>query len=177
MFLITTSHRASQRTRSFIKDLTQLLPYSVHITRGKKTLDELVLEAYRRNLHYILVVGEKHGNPSVIWIYKAEWVPRPFPPRLIMTIKILGVKLSRENPNATRTYGVKTINVSVEKCIRDDCYFLGDLLLSVYNEHISENPDLRIILEDREGYTLLKGLNKLNRVTGPIIRILRVRKI
>ncbi len=134
------------------------------------------MEAYKRNLHYILIVGEKHGNPSIMRIYRAEWVPKPVPPRLLMTVKILGVTLSRENPNATRTYGVETINISVDKCVRNYCYFLGDLLLSIYKEYISENPDLHLILEDKEGYTLLKGMNKLGKITGPLIKVLRVKR-
>ena len=40
MMLITTSHRPTRRTRSFGHDLEKVLPNSLYLTRGKKTIQD-----------------------------------------------------------------------------------------------------------------------------------------
>ncbi|MEM4758057.1 MAG: hypothetical protein QXX10_00005, partial [Desulfurococcaceae archaeon] len=41
LILVTTSREPSRRTRSFIKELSQTLPYTRVFNRGKRTLVEI----------------------------------------------------------------------------------------------------------------------------------------
>ena len=171
MFLITTSHRPSQRTRSFVKDLSQILPFSTTITRGKKTIEELVLEAYRRGHRYIMIVCEKRGNPSLIRIYQVD-TTRPVPgPQQYASLILAGITLSRENPDAIRTYGAEKVYVDTNRCSSDRCFRIADLLLEAYKEHHSEKADIIYRLLDKGSITVLQAVNRIGRYTGPTIRI------
>jgi len=71
LILITTSHRPSRRTRTLIRDLSHVIPGSVRVNRGKKSLEDLRQEAIKYGLDRVLVVGERKGNPGLLRFYKA----------------------------------------------------------------------------------------------------------
>lgn len=169
--LITTSHKPSQRTRSFVKDLANTLPFSKHVNRGKKTIDELGLEAYRNKTQYIFVVGEKKGNPSMIRIYKVYFDEKPPKIKHIATLIIRGVKLTRENPDASRAYNPETIAIDYDMCETDNCYKLADQLIEIFHNIISEKPDVTVKLEETRNIIVVKPLNRLGKPCGPIIRV------
>ncbi len=143
-------------------------------TRGKKTLEELRLEAWSHGLRYLIVVGERRGNPSQIRIYHVGDPTQHEGPRLLITVKLLGIKLSREIAEAMRTYGIETVSVDIHGCVRNDCFELGDFLLTVYGRYMSNNPDIRYVLKDTDNYTLFMGYNRFNKPIGPVIRVSRV---
>ncbi len=172
MILITTSHRASPRVRSFVKDLASILPGAVKIQRGHKTLEDLAIEAYTHNLKYILVINELWGNPSRISIYE---VRAELSPELVKIADLVlkGVKLSRENPLATRAYGVESLNVEYSKCISSDCFLLADILMRIFQPRIRVDPDVTIILEE-DKYIVVKFQNVHGKLVGPLLRIIKV---
>lgn len=175
--LVTTSHKPSQRTRSFIKDLSMVLPCSVTVNRGKKTLEELGIEAYRHKARYIFITGERRGNPSIIRIYHVDTYQKIPMVKHIASIIIKGVKLSRENPEAMRAYNPVTIKIDYMKCISDQCFRLSDLFYSIYEEIIDEEkPEITLLLEEKnKGRILFKPVNRLGKTCGPIIIIKGVR--
>jgi U3 small nucleolar ribonucleoprotein protein IMP4 len=175
--LITTSHKPSQRTRSFIKDLANILPYSYHVNRGKKTIAELGIEAYRLRNKYVFIVGERRGNPSIIRIYKISYESKPPGIKHYASIKLKGVKLTRENPEASRAYNPETINIDYNMCVSEDCFKLSDLLMEIFGEVISEKPDVLIKLGDEKNHVLFKPLNRLGKICGPIMKIIGVKII
>ncbi|OYT39812.1 MAG: hypothetical protein B6U89_03450 [Desulfurococcales archaeon ex4484_58] len=176
LLLITTSHKPSPRTRSFVKDLANTLPSSLRVTRGKKTLVEIGLEAYRFKTRYVFIVNEKRGNPSSIRVYGADYLGKM--PRLKHTHTIIlgGVKLTRENPESTRAYNPETININYDRCETDKCYKLADLLASIYHEILSDKPDIEIELIEKN-YVFFKPLNRLGKICGPILKIKDVKTI
>ncbi|ADV65606.1 Brix domain-containing protein [Desulfurococcus mucosus] len=173
MILVTTSHRPSQRTRSFTKDLSSVFPNSVRVTRGKKTIDDLVTEAYRSRVSFILVVGEKRGNPSLLNIYRVD--SAVLPPRAVEMAVILlkGVRLSREIPDSQRVYNPRTIGVDYDGCSTDECFELADVLLTITSKASAAQPDVKILLEDRECIHMEFHSSTGHRV-GPVIRVSRV---
>ncbi len=178
LLIITTSHKPSPRTRSFVKDLANTLPYSIKLNRGKKTLFDLGLEAYRNNALYVLIVGERKGNPSLIRIYRLE--KTSFYPELkhVASIKIRGVKLTRENPESTRAYNPETIWIDYEQCISDDCYKLADIFIMIYKDKlIEEKPDITLSLKEKDNTIFFIPLNRLGKVCGPIIKVSGVKII
>ncbi|MET1160704.1 MAG: hypothetical protein ABWW65_07070, partial [Thermoprotei archaeon] len=169
--LITTSHKPSPRTRTFIKDLASMLPFAFKTNRGKKTLEDLGLEAYRRGARYIFVVGEKRGNPSLIRIYRLELAEKPHV-KHFASIKIAGIKLLRENPEGSRVYNPESICVDYENCRSDQCYMLANIFIEIFHANIvKEKPDIKLVLEEINNITIIKPLNRLNKVCGPIIKV------
>ncbi len=68
--LITTSRKPSPRTRSFARDLARALRFD-YFTRGKANLQS-IFSAFDR-YKVILIVMEKHGNPSRIDVHTPEY--------------------------------------------------------------------------------------------------------
>ena len=175
--LITTSHKPIPRTRSFVKDLASILPGSETITRGKKTLEELAIEAHRYKCRYFMIVGERRGNPSLIRIYRIDYTGKIPLIKHVASIIISGVTLSRENPESMKTYGIESIGLDNDECRSDRCFQLFDLLYQLVSEYISDKPDITLKLIDRGKHTLIKAVNKLGKTTGPLIRVSRVKII
>jgi len=176
LIIITTSHKPSQRTRSFVKDLANTLPFSLKINRGKKTIDDLGLEAYRNNASYVFIVGERKGNPSLIKVYRLDKSTTYPSLKHIASIKIIGVKLSREIPEASRVYNPEKLHVDYEGCISLKCYQLSDIFMKIYKEHLdSSKPDLTVFIEERDNVIYLTLRNRLNKLCGPIMKISDVR--
>lgn len=175
MFLITTSHRPSPRVRSFVKELSQVLPWSVKVNRGKKTIEELALEAYYAGLKYLLIVESRLGNPGRIILGEVDVAWEKAKIRVIARLLIKSVKLGRENPEAIRIYSPSTVSVEYSGCLTEECFWLADFFMSVYKDKLRDTGDVTIILEDR-GYLYLRFMAANGRKTGPEIRILKVMK-
>jgi len=172
LLLVTTSHRPSPRTRSFIKDLVNTLPYAVKVNRGKKTLSDIGLEARKYNANYVFIVCEKKGNPSLIKVYRVnKYVPYPLLSETAI-LKIAGVKLSRENPESSRAYNPETLYIDYDKCISVNCYQVSDIFTSIYRGFLNpDKPDIKIVLEEVNSVIYFKPVNRLNRICGPLIKI------
>ena len=92
-FVLTTSRKPSQRTRSFIRDLVRVIPWSFHFTRGSCSLNDLANELAVLGINRLLIVHEKKGNPSLVKFYKldkGELMERDY------RLRIKGISLSRE---------------------------------------------------------------------------------
>lgn len=107
--IITTSHKPSPRLRSFVKDLISVIPNSIRLNRGKKTLEDLLYDAIDYGADRLVIVGEKKGNPGSIRVYYVDTDEEEL--RELAYYDIKGVKLSRENPYATRIYNPTTLMV------------------------------------------------------------------
>ena len=71
-FLLTTSRKPSQRTRSFLRDLVRVIPWSFHFTRGTCSLNDLADELASLGINRMLIIHEKKGNPSLVKFYKLD---------------------------------------------------------------------------------------------------------
>jgi U3 small nucleolar ribonucleoprotein protein IMP4 len=172
LLLITTSRHTSPRVRSFVKDLVSVLPRSIRIQRGHKTLEDLAIEAYTRGLKYVLVVSEFRGNPGRLSLFEVQ---AEITPKLVKIADLIlkGVKLSRENPLASKVYGASSIAIDHSKCISSDCFLLADILLKVFQPRIAKDPDVTVLLEE-DKYIVVKFQNAHGKLIGPVLRVLRV---
>ncbi|MFZ8791574.1 MAG: Brix domain-containing protein [Thermosphaera aggregans] len=170
MILTTTSHRSSQRTRSFVKDLSSVIPFSQRTTRGKKTLQELFTETYLSGLKWLLVVDEKNGNPSRLRFYHVEFKGVKPEGREVGWVTLKGVRLVRENPEAVKISNPSTISVDYGECTRGKCFNLADLLLMVFSEALSDNPDVTVKLVE-EGGLRVRFLGEGGAEVGPLLRV------
>ncbi len=92
MMLITTSHRPTRRTRSFGHDLEKVFPNSLYLTRGKKTIQDLLMEAYDRGYERLLIINVWKGNPlkmTFIKVSPSDW-------GYLGYLYLHGIKLQRE---------------------------------------------------------------------------------
>ncbi len=90
--LITTSHRPTRRTRSFGHDLEKVFPNALYLTRGKKTLQDLLMEAYDRGYERLLIINVWKGNPlkmTFIKVSPTDW-------GYLGYLYLHGIKLQRE---------------------------------------------------------------------------------
>ncbi|MFA4661452.1 ribosomal biogenesis protein [Pyrococcus kukulkanii] len=92
MMLITTSHRPTRRTRSFGHDLEKVFPNSLYMTRGKKTIQELLMEAYDRGYERLLILNVWKGNPLKMTFIKVD----PEDWGYLGYLYLHGIKLQRE---------------------------------------------------------------------------------
>lgn len=174
MIMITTSRRPSPRLRSLVKDLVSVLPRSIKVNRGHKSLVELALEAKRLGLKYVIIVTERKGNPGGLTFYEVEEVGAGRAQlKRLSTIILRGVKLSRENPASSRTYGVDSIEVDYSRCITDDCFYLSDLFIRVFKGLEPGKNTLKICLNE-EKFIEITFLNVHNKPVGPVLRVEKV---
>jgi len=92
-FVLTTSRKPSQRTRSFIRDLVRVIPWSFHFTRGSCSLNDLANELAVLGINRLLIIHEKKGNPSLVKFYKlveGKLIERDY------RLRIKGISLARE---------------------------------------------------------------------------------
>jgi rRNA maturation protein Rpf1 len=101
---IGSTRKPTDRIRSFIKELTHVIPNAVRLTRGKQGFAEFCSEATSTGACRMLLVGAWHGNPGrLVFLQqdaKGEWVFQP------PTILLKSVTLLRElgrDPPAPRT--------------------------------------------------------------------------
>ena len=129
--LVTTSHRPSQRVRSFVKDLASVLPNAVRRNRGKATMRDLYYEAVSIGANRVVIVGGRKGNPGVISVYEPSEPPEE-ELKLLARLSLLGVRLSRETPGAQRSYRASSLGVYVDSSSAD-LSMVGDLLIKLFN--------------------------------------------
>ncbi len=178
MIIITTSHKPSQRTRSFVKDLASVLPEAKVVTRGKKTLKDLSVIGYGLKAKHVLVVNEKHGNPSLIRAFYIDSTSKY--PILIHKYSIIlkGVTLSRENPNAVKTYGAEKYRISYDLCRSERCFSLTDIFTELlFNRIDTDDYDIEIVFKDTTNLTIIEFINIYKKVCGPVIKVSKVKKV
>ena len=133
VILVTTSRHPNPRLRSFVNDLARALPNAISINRGKLNIEELAVEAYRREANTVIIVGRgQRGNPGrIIFMHIYEDHYEFYP----LIIHILGVKLLREIPEA------KPIRVEKEII----CYSSDDEATEKFALSLSEAIGLPIL--------------------------------
>ncbi len=98
MIAIGTTRKPTQRIRSFIKELSRVIPGSMRLTRGKQGFAEFCEAANEFGATRMLLVGAFHGNPGRIGFldYSGEtW--EFYPP----TIIIKSAQLLRETQHGS----------------------------------------------------------------------------
>ncbi len=174
--IFTTSHRPSPKLRTFIKELAATIPFSIKLNRGKKTLNALYLEALGLGAKNIVVAFERKGNPSAMLLYKV--LERPLGVKKEVLIRIAGVSLWREIPDAAKPYNPSSIAVLVS----EDEIELAEALVTMFGAQAVFEYD-----EAKKFDVLIKVMTKGNislvifenpssrRIVGPIIKVCGVR--
>jgi len=171
--IVTTSHRPSPRTRTFVKELSSVLPFSVKLNRGKKTLTDLLIDALTINANRLIVVHEKKGNPSALKVYVIEDKKL----KEYTTFKLVGVALWRELTNVSRVYNPESIAVEfleeeLAELVEKITFSFNAKIL--YDENLKKEFDVIVSLKPRNNIVLLLFINpSVNKIVGPILKIKR----
>ena len=112
-YLVTTSRRASPRTRSFAKELAGCLPSSTRINRGKKSLEDLYHMALLEQYDIIIIIAERNGNPSKIVFATPDTSSASLDK--LLTLYLKGVSLAREKSIPHRKSKVACIHANDEE--------------------------------------------------------------
>ena len=140
LILVTTSHRPSQRVRSFVKDLVSVLPRAVKMNRGKATLRDLYYDAVSLGARRVVVVSTWKGNPGTLRVYEPAEPPGEGL-RQLASIRLRGVRLSRETPGAVRARGTRVLGVYVEEGSGEPQRLLADLLVKAFLARLLLDPE------------------------------------
>ena len=168
-YLLTTSHKPSQRTRTFLKDLASVLPNSERLSRGKISMELLGSIASDLGSKRVLIVKEKNGNPSLIEVCSVngvELVPEG-------TIVLSGLSLSSET--GRRVYNVKKVCIDEQAIDEETAKSISYLKEMLDLGPCTGDEDLIASLEKGEkGFELIFRPPGSNAKVGPVIRIARV---
>ncbi len=66
---ITTSRKPSQLTRSLARGLFKFLNAKKYYNRGKSSLEDIFNDMAEKELDYLLIISEYHGNPSRLTLF------------------------------------------------------------------------------------------------------------
>lgn len=179
--IITSSHSPSLRLRSFINDLSAVIPSSKRLTRGKKTLDDLYLEMLAHGADRIVLVEDLKGNPSRLTIYRLMPWRATGPLKPLITLNIKGVTLLREVEGGVRIYNPRSLGVNLVGISDDQLLGLAEALAVglhgklVYEAEMAEQYD--VIVDTVECVDCMCKILFLEphtgRIGGPIIKVAR----
>ena len=107
MIAIGTTRKPTQRIRSFIKELSRVIPRSIRFTRGKQSFGEFCDTAQNLGSTRIMLIGAYHGNPGRLGFLEFNGKIWEFQPP---TIIIKTTRLLRES-KVKPTSGIKNLFV------------------------------------------------------------------
>ena len=70
MILISTSRKPSRNTRIVARILGNMIPFSMYVTRGKKTVEDLIDYSRNKGLKKVAIIHDQKGNPGEIQFIK-----------------------------------------------------------------------------------------------------------
>ncbi|MEA2069713.1 MAG: hypothetical protein U9O98_00320 [Asgard group archaeon] len=160
-FVITTSRNPSQRTRSLLRDVVRVIPWSFHFTRGSCSLKDLANELTVLGINRCLIVHERKGNPAVIKFYKlieGVLVERDY------RIKLKGVTLARELDRGRSVFTAESKLRVINRCTSD----FGEQLYTMFSfffgfereRSLPQIPNLKgiaiLFSDDKKGHITLE---------------------
>ncbi len=136
--LITTSRRTSNRVRSFVRDLSTVIPDSERFNRGSLNQEELFARVHQTGAQAIIVVTIFRGNPDALMFYNEQG-------DLILEVNIESAILRRE-VNRTKTPRIHEISYL---CVRpesnEETRILSNFLSSLFNVDAMEMSDIPLL--------------------------------
>ncbi len=175
--IITTSRRPSPRTRSLVKDLVDVIPGAVRLTRGHMSMEELAIEAKIRGAHRILVIASRQGNPSLLRFYGISGGSVENTSSLL----IKGVTLARETGRGERGVAGKAKGVMIYvETPTSMAETVGEALLvglgaKVAGDREVEDYVVAAVGDTGKGYALVRFYFRKNEV-GPRLKLVPTRR-
>lgn len=176
-FLLTTSRDPSPRTRSFVRDLARVIPWSFHFTRGSCSLNDIADELATLGIIRAMIIHERKGNPSRAAFYKlvdGKLVERDY------RVRIKGITLARELNRGRSVFTSESKFRVVNKCNSDfgeQLYTMLSLFFDFNKEReLPRIPDLKGIAvyfsDDEQGNIILEFQQiETKEMIGPKIKI------
>lgn len=178
--LITTSHRPSRRTRSFVKDLNKVIPGSIKVNRGKKTLKDLALLSLNLGINNVIIVSEVNANPLKIRFFKLD--EKEINIIKTVSLSLSSVKLLREIPNAQIPLNIKRLLIDPSNLIHlrnieglDKVLKILNVEVEAFNEVLKKSDCIGVtIKETKEGLKVTFLCLGSMKICGPTIKIKKI---
>ena len=121
--LITTSRKTSNRVRSFVRDLSTVLPETDRFNRGGMGLSQLAARVGQSGAKAALVVSMWKGNPGILSFLSSSGEE-------LVTVKVESAKLRREVSQTKKKRIIGTAGIFIESESSRKTQELGELLAS-----------------------------------------------
>jgi len=179
--LITTSRKTSNRVRSFVRDLSTVLPGTDRFNRGGMGLSQLAARVGQSGAKAALVVSMWKGNPGILRFMSSSGEE-------LVTIKVESAKLRREVSQTKKNRIIGTAGIFIGSESSNKTRELGEILASFLDieifevttpEDVQVEDNLSLIwLEDQpSGKILWTHYNSTDRIEiGPRIRVSSIRR-
>ncbi|WP_230937987.1 Brix domain-containing protein [Sulfolobus acidocaldarius] len=166
--LLTSSRDSSSRIRSFLNELSYIIPDSFKINRGRQSLDDIFKRSRLYGASYIVIVSSSKGNPGRFLVYNTYTSIREF------DIKIQGITLlkeigGRESKIVSKKIRVGCIGELSNTLVKNLFMNLG--YTGVENCESYVNGRYIEKINDKNIYEV-KFLDAHNNIIGPTIRFL-----
>ncbi|MFX0045713.1 MAG: hypothetical protein ACFE8Z_07685 [Candidatus Hermodarchaeota archaeon] len=146
MAVLTTSRKTSNRVRSFVRDLSSVLPDTERFNRGSMNSTELVARIQHSDAKMALIVTLWKGNPGTI-----QFISRTGSE--LLTVKVESAALRRE-VSSRKGLRVQSVHaVTIPKKITKQGRYLADFIAALVDLEVAES-DMPVITES-------EGTNKV----------------
>ena len=178
--LVTTSHRPTRRVRSFVNELTSILPYAIRVNRGKSSLQDLLYDAMAIGVQRVVVVSVWKGNPGSITVFEPVEAPEAML-KAVALIRLKSATLRREIPGSvkrllTRRAGIDVTELSPSLQYLADVFSNAFLYNIVFGEEEYKDYDVIAKASSSEDFIIINFYcyNAKEKVCGPRLKIVRV---
>ena len=159
--VLSSSRDPSVRVRQFLNELEQSIPNTVKISRGRMSLDDLVIKAMEIGAKYIFYVMTKKGNPLAIKFIEIQedsyrWLP--------IIIKLIGVKLIVDMP--IRRIVKKKAKSAV--IVMFDYHEIADIFSQIFQLTIIQTRDLESLKDKYDTLIVVRPIYNRPEFTGEI---------
>jgi U3 small nucleolar ribonucleoprotein protein IMP4 len=178
--LITSSRKTSNRVRSFIRDLSQVIPDSERFNRGGMSLKELTSRITASGANAACVVSMEKGNPRTIQFIDSSGTN-------LATVTVESAMLRRETSANKGPHMVEMHSISVRKGSSARTLQLAQLISEIFGRPLeiveelatsTEEGGARVIIwfEDSSGDKTIWTFYDSHEIReiGPRIRVLSV---
>ncbi len=175
--LITTSREPSRRTRSFVNDLTKVIPNSIKLNRGKATYEDIAAVARRYSSYGVLMILEKKGNPSAL----TYLVPRGTESLTRKYLVLMSsLKLLREIREHQIPYNMRKLVLNFSRVPQGFPQRVCEVLIEIFKPTlIEESTELPEVVElkvsgDENSVSVAFYSPSTGRACGPAFNITRI---
>ncbi len=151
------------------------------LIRGKATLRDILFEAYNASVKRVIIVTTWKGNPGSLYIYEpGETLEEGL--KALAMFRLSGVKLSRERPEAQRSYGTKSLGV-VSLSEIEEYRLLSDIIVRAFLARLvfdvdTPATDITAVIRPPSSASHFAEIDFLctasRKPCGPLLRVVRV---
>ena len=161
--LISSSRDLPKRSRTFLNDLSYVVPSSLRLNRGRTSLKEIFTKARKLGASKVLILVTKRGNPSILFLFSTSG-------ELLGYLMIAGVKLSTDM-RITRKELLELLKDAKSFCIKEsECPIVSSFLTDL-GYTLGSECDVTAEIRTMDDLCVVRFLHKSSLMLPPEIRL------